>query len=467
MKISEDNSNPAPRHQTEDAVLTTPEGHALPRVLDPSVTLDLVQRYVESERVKSRRALVIAGGLFLFVVLVLLAAFLSIGIYVLQNSRRAAQMAADLQSQSVGYAVEMMSISNKVDSLARGQKEENQKFESRRTKEGQVLKSDLDRFSQWIATIDHKQTGDLAGMETRLQDIEESSAVTEKDLATIKEQYEALLGRLSRASEGRMAEPPSPAVPAGDRKQEATGESSRAIGEAAATPTNREVTGAEPVSEPQVTQRVVSVVTLPNGDRYEGEFSDGLMNGWGIYYYRNGDKYEGGFQNDMKKGKGTFVYRNGDQYAGEFGDDVKSGKGSYVFGNGDKYVGDFANDMINGKGVMLYQDGSKYTGAFKNGLRDGTGILHFANGDVYEGDFKEDIREGSGTYAFSDGTKYIGEFRNGQRHGKGRYVYHAGEEYVGEFRNGKKEGEGVCIYPDGKRLHGQWKEDKLVKILDG
>ena len=40
-------SEPIP---AEEGVLTTPEGHALPRVLDPKVTMDLVQRYVETER---------------------------------------------------------------------------------------------------------------------------------------------------------------------------------------------------------------------------------------------------------------------------------------------------------------------------------------------------------------------------------------------------------------------------------
>src|ERR1017187_5928849 len=102
--MSEPGDNSSSRsagRQTEEAILTTPEGHALPRVLDPGVTLDLVQRFVESERAKSRRTLALAGTLFLFVVLILLAAFLTIGIYVLQNSRRAAQTAMELQAQSV------------------------------------------------------------------------------------------------------------------------------------------------------------------------------------------------------------------------------------------------------------------------------------------------------------------------------------------------------------------------------
>ena len=37
-----------------------------------------------------------------------------------------------------------------------------------------------------------------------------------------------------------------------------------------------------------------------NGDIYEGDFSNGMKQGQGIYRYRNGDTYEGRFVDDKK-----------------------------------------------------------------------------------------------------------------------------------------------------------------------
>lgn len=473
MENPGNNSKPGPG-RAEDGVLTTPDGHALPRVLDPAVTMDLVQRYVESERIRSRRVLVLAGTAFLFIVLVLLAAFISIGIYVLRNSHQATRVAADLHARTIGYTVEVVSLSNQVDGVVHGQKEVKEavrKVESSRVRESQVLKSDLERFGKWVAANDSKSARLLSELEARVKDMTEEAAAKEKELAAMKEQYAALQARDVEPTVRKSGDVP-PVVPDGSREQGVRDEPD--TGMAAATSSlspggDHDGTAAESATEPRRTPspEEISVVTFPSGDRYEGEFRDGLMNGWGAYYYRNGDRYEGEFRNDMKNGKGTFTYRQGDKYMGEFKDDMKNGRGSYLFRNGDRYVGEFQNDMVNGKGTLVYQNGNKYAGDFKSGLKQGNGIFNFVNGDVYEGEFKGDVREGRGTYSFGDGTKYIGDFRNGQRHGKGRYIYAGGEEYVGDFKNGKKDGSGTCIYPDGKRLNGLWKEDQFVKALEG
>ena len=40
------------------------------------------------------------------------------------------------------------------------------------------------------------------------------------------------------------------------------------------------------------------IITLENGDRYEGEIKDSILNGQGLYIWANGDRYEGEFLND-------------------------------------------------------------------------------------------------------------------------------------------------------------------------
>ena len=50
---------------------------------------------------------------------------------------------------------------------------------------------------------------------------------------------------------------------------------------------------------------------LKNGDRYEGEWKNGKIEGKGIYCRNNGDRYEGDFKNGKREGKGILYLNNG------------------------------------------------------------------------------------------------------------------------------------------------------------
>ncbi len=43
-----------------------------------------------------------------------------------------------------------------------------------------------------------------------------------------------------------------------------------------------------------------------DGRRYEGEFTDNLMCGFGFYYFADGKTYEGYYFNDKKHGYGVY-----------------------------------------------------------------------------------------------------------------------------------------------------------------
>ena len=92
-----------------------------------------------------------------------------------------------------------------------------------------------------------------------------------------------------------------------------------------------------------------------DGDKYEGDWKNGNMEGKGTYCYNNGDKYDGDWKNDKKEGKGIMCYSNGDKYEGDWKNDNMEGKGTYCCNNGDKYEGDWKNGEMEVKGEEVKQ----------------------------------------------------------------------------------------------------------------
>lgn len=451
----------------EEVHPVTPDGHALPKLLDKAVTMELVQRYVEVERKRTKRALLATILFSVCVLMAVLIIFVMVGSFLLKNSRKAVDIAAKVQNSARIQEMELVNMKNMVGSI----KNDTVKLEStvktsdtRRQQRDELLKQDLERFSKWTATKYEKYMQDLRTLESRLKTMQEALAA----VTTLKAEQERISSiTVSTANVAMLASTAktmtaSPAI----EQPEGTESTLKEIVDTSAVVTGEnkaEWTEIDIPSPHKSKSREISVVTLPNGDKYEGEFKNGLFHGWGIYTYRIGDRYEGEFRNDMKNGRGTYQYRNGDKYIGDFRNDVKEGRGTFVFASGDKYIGDFAGDMMNGKGVMFYKNGDRYEGEFKNGMKNGNGKFIFVNGDVYMGEFKNDVREGKGTYIWADGGKYVGEFKNGKRHGYGRRVYPDGSEYIGEFKNGKKDGKGICRFPSGSEVSVVFKDDKLVK----
>ena len=422
-----------------------------------ALAIQAIQEYVEAERGHTRRVLVWTGTVFLLVVMSVLILFVSIGIFVLRNARRASDLVADAHVKQAAYAAEVVGMTSKLgelESLSSQVSRRVERADSARVVENRIFKTDLERFSHWLIGENDREARDLSAFEIRLRRMEERLREKDRELQTVREQYDAL----AAAAPGRHSQDKQEAR-AGLDIPDASVEAMPAPSLAAAEP-EPEV----PMPAQEEGGGEISVMTFPNGDRYEGQFDKGMFSGWGIYYYGNGDRFEGSFRNDMKNGRGTFAYRNGDKYVGEYKDDMKEGKGVFLFHDGDKYIGDLRNDVINGKGTLVYANANKYVGDFRNGLRHGQGILTFHNGDKYTGDFVDDVRHGRGSYLFADGTKYVGDFKKGGREGEGRCLFPDGAVYVGSFQGGKKHGRGSWIYPDGKQAKGLWKDGEFVRF---
>jgi len=114
-------------------------------------------------------------------------------------------------------------------------------------------------------------------------------------------------------------------------------------------------------------------IEYPSGDKYEGEFKDGLYHGQGTYFTANGDTYVGEFKNAKYHGEGTYTFADGRTYVGEFNEDAFHGKGTYTNEFGDQFIGQFTNNSLNGKGTINYANGDKYVGGIKNYLKHGSG----------------------------------------------------------------------------------------------
>ena len=84
---------------------------------------------------------------------------------------------------------------------------------------------------------------------------------------------------------------------------------------------------------------------------YEGEMTDGKMNGHGIYKYANGQIYEGEYINGIREGKGRIIINNTVAYDGEFrgGHRVEKGRstGSLRFTNNGNVDNNDTNEVEN------------------------------------------------------------------------------------------------------------------------
>jgi hypothetical protein len=131
----------------------------------------------------------------------------------------------------------------------------------------------------------------------------------------------------------------------------------------------------------------------PDGSEYTGQFRNAKMHGEGTYTYAGrGEKYTGEWRNGVINGQGTYFYRSGNRYDGGWRNGKKHGQGTFLYADrGEKYVGNFANDQPNGQGVYYYGDGDRYEGEWRNGRKNGQGVM-------YEG-----------------GQKIVGEWQNDQK----------------------------------------------------
>ena len=111
--------------------------------------------------------------------------------------------------------------------------------------------------------------------------------------------------------------------------------------------------------------------SYPNGDRYEGYFSNGVYHGSGTYTWANGDVYTGEFRNGQIEGNGRLtLFGKGEYWEGTFtGGQINTGNGIFYWGaNGDKFDGTWINGKPEGVGIQLHPDGTSNKVTYQNGV---------------------------------------------------------------------------------------------------
>lgn len=180
---------------------------------------------------------------------------------------------------------------------------------------------------------------------------------------------------------------------------------------------------------------------------------DKTFSGVATYEYSDGRIYSGDFVNGMPHGKGRMTFPNRDIYDGEWSDGKMNGQGEYLRFNtrtdkyAERYIGEFVDGVIHGNGRILFENRMEYEGQWQNGKRTGTGTLWISDKEYLHGLWKYDemIR---GVRHFESGDWYDGSFKNSLFHGYGKYFHSSGTLFDGEFENGKP-AKGISLSPDG------------------
>ena len=126
-----------------------------------------------------------------------------------------------------------------------------------------------------------------------------------------------------------------------------------------------------------------SQINLITKDKYEGEFKNGVADGYGIMVFADGTRFEGNFKSGLKHGKGKVVnalfFRSGEEkneefiadggpQTGEYKDDLPKGEFIWKMKSGRTYVGELNSEgLFHGKGTLTHPDGKLEKGIWKDG----------------------------------------------------------------------------------------------------
>ncbi|GMH82945.1 hypothetical protein TrVE_jg9783 [Triparma verrucosa] len=246
-------------------------------------------------------------------------------------------------------------------------------------------------------------------------------------------------------------------------------------------------------------------LTYADGGYYDGEFAahtrpgdylhgvvfpkpDGKRHGMGVRVWVSGNRYEGGWENGMMNGRG--IYENattGGKYDGEFKLNKKTGHGTETWGNklgirfqdpmgwwhdGNgycRYEGRYLDGYFHGEGQFIAVDNRSYHGHWQKGKRHGNGTATLIPESELGDAFNMNV---GGNGALYRPYSYKGEWKDNRKHGVGTLTYLNGLEIEGDFEFGHPHGNCVQKYPKRKTdkhrvcRQGRWYKGTNVEWFD-
>jgi hypothetical protein len=181
---------------------------------------------------------------------------------------------------------------------------------------------------------------------------------------------------------------------------------------------------------------------------YEGGYSNGEQNGFGVTTWAPDDIEEAEYKDGMKQGSAT-LYRKGAVIKGIWKDDKMIGKHTWTFKNG--YTVEKDMDVANGKETVISMGRSQLPPA---------GVKKFTNdyGTVYEGDVIVAGQPYNGKFTFTDGRVTVGIHNKAGYLIKGKTTLPDGSTTEGVHENGYITN-GKTIYTDGTTFNGTYNKD--------
>lgn len=149
-----------------------------------------------------------------------------------------------------------------------------------------------------------------------------------------------------------------------------------------------------------------------NGAYEEGTYYEGNLDEWCTVRYVGMDEFKGYFDRGvLVNGNGRQVHPNGDIYEGNIVQKLLQGEGKAILNNNSEiHEGFFINGQLDGDGKKTVH-GDVYKGNFFEGKLKGQGEIILPNGKI-EGIFENDLLEGQGKVTKGQ-IIFQGEFKQG------------------------------------------------------
>eukprot|EP00347_Sterkiella_histriomuscorum_P022952 403336521 len=153
-----------------------------------------------------------------------------------------------------------------------------------------------------------------------------------------------------------------------------------------------------------------------NGDIFVGFYKQECMQGqdtiyskyYGRFYEQNwiteGYLTNGKFNGDTSE-NGINTYGNNYYYDGDYVDGLYNGYGVYIFSSGAMFCGEYKNGNRHGLGTYYYNDGDSYEGQWMNSCYHGEGVFKYTNGDILKGTWKDDKYHGEFIKTYASGKQ--------------------------------------------------------------